>query len=169
MFARVIFLLVTVGASQRPVTQVLEQTHSFSEAVVGAGKFSLRVQKRKRAIATEDQDDDDTRSGKRCHTDWMMALAFVPSQGQNRQMLLASITQQELFTGNVSSISRLQVSRVLPAGSPVFELVRAGDLQGLKEMLQDGEASLQDHDEYGASLLFVSPRYEISPSQANPA
>ncbi|KAI8691588.1 hypothetical protein NCS56_00151700 [Fusarium sp. Ph1] len=145
-----------IGASRRPVTQVLEQTHSFSEAVVGAGKFSLRVQKRKRAIATEDQDNDDTRSGKRCHTDWMMALAFVPSQGQDRQMLLASITQQELFTGNVSSISQLRVSRVLPAGSPVFELVRVGDLQGFKEMLQNREAFLHDHDEYGASLLFYS-------------
>ncbi|KAL6358654.1 hypothetical protein LRP88_08844 [Fusarium phalaenopsidis] len=121
-----------IGASRRPVTQVLEQTHSFSEAVVGAGKFSLRVQKRKRAIATEDQDNDDTRSGKRCHTDWMMALAFVPSQGQDRQMLLASITQQELFTGNVSSISQL------------------------REMLQNREAFLHDHDEYGASLLFYS-------------
>ncbi|RMJ04940.1 hypothetical protein CDV36_014390 [Fusarium kuroshium] len=97
-----------VGTSRRPVTKVLEQTHSFSEADVGAGKFSFWVQKRKRAVGTDDEDNDST------------------------------------------------VNRVLPVGSLVFELVEAGDLQGLKEMLQSGRASLRDHDEYGASLLFYS-------------
>ncbi|RSL86776.1 hypothetical protein CEP52_015711 [Fusarium oligoseptatum] len=131
-----------VGTPRRPVTQVLEQTQSFSEADVGAGKLSLRVQKRKRAVGTDDEDEDDMTERKRCYTDWMMTLAFLPGQAKD----------------SVSSISQLQVNRVLPAGSLVFELVEAGDLQGLKEMLQSGRASLQDHDEHGASLLFYSVR-----------
>ncbi|RSL60928.1 hypothetical protein CEP53_005296 [Fusarium sp. AF-6] len=147
-----------VRTSRKPATQVLEQTHSFSEADVGAGKISLRVQKRKRAVGMGDDGDDGT-ARKRCYTDSMMTLAFLPGQGQHGHMLLASLTQQELLTDSVSSISRLQVHRVLPAGSLVFELVRRGDIQGLKEMLQDGKASLRDHDEYGASLLFSSQKF----------
>lgn len=114
------------------------------------------VHKRKRAIGRENQDDDDTTAKRRCHTDWRMTVAYIPDQGQNHHMLCASLTRQELFANGMTCISRLQVNRVLPVGSPVFKLVKQGDLQGLKKMLQDGEASLQDHDEYGASLLFVS-------------
>ncbi|KAM0441175.1 hypothetical protein ACHAPT_000481 [Fusarium lateritium] len=152
-------LSINSGAamSRRPPTRVIEQIQGFHEADIGVGRFSLRVQKRKRAIDTEDHDDNDTRAVKRCHTDWNMTLAFLPDsdRGQNRHMLLASLTRQ---TNTMSSISRLQVNRVLPAESLVFKLVRQGNLRGLKEMLQDGRASLQDHDEYGASLLFYSMR-----------
>lgn len=34
--------------------------------------------------------------------------------------------------------------------------MRNGDVEWLQEMLEGDEASLRDHDEYGASLLFVS-------------
>lgn len=82
-------------------------------------------------------------------------------------MLLASLTRQGLFTNGMTCISRLQINRVLPVGSLVFDVVRVGHLEWLKEMLQDGEASLQDHDEYGASLLFVSKRHDVSLAKAN--
>jgi len=44
---------------------------------------------------------------------------------------------------------------VRPASSSVFETVRRGDLAGLKMMLADGRASVNDHDEFGASLLLT--------------
>ncbi|KAM6537768.1 hypothetical protein FALCPG4_003673 [Fusarium falciforme] len=131
-----------VESSRRPLTRVVENSQSFSEVDIGAGKIHLMVQKRKRAICPADQDDDDTRAKKRCHTDWMMRVAYLPGRGQSRHMLLASLTRQELLTNSMTCISRLQINRVLPVGSLVFEMVRAGDLQGLKKMLQDGRASL---------------------------
>jgi hypothetical protein len=88
-------------------------------------------------------------------TDYTISLVFLPDN-QSHHMLVASLTQRELFAGSVSSISRLQVNRVLPSDSPVFKLVKQGKLQDLLQMLQNGEASLRDHDEHGASLLFVS-------------
>ncbi|KAI8719634.1 hypothetical protein NCS52_00744600 [Fusarium sp. LHS14.1] len=146
-----------VESTRRPLTRVVEQSQSFSEVNIGAGKIRFMVQKRKRAVGTADHDNDnDTRAKKRCRTDWMMSVAFLPGKGQSRHMLLASLTRQELFTNSMTCISRLQINRVLPVGPLVFELVREGDLEELKEMLQDGEASLQDHDEYGASLLLYS-------------
>jgi hypothetical protein len=146
---------------------VVDKSQSFSEVDIGAGKIHLMVQKRKRAICPDGQDEDDTRAKKRCHTDWMMRVAYLPGRGQSRHMLLASLTRQELLTNSMTCISRLQINRVLPVGSLVFELVRTGDLQGLKKMLQDGRASLQDHDEHGASLLFVSKRYHLSPAKTD--
>ncbi|RGP66883.1 hypothetical protein FSPOR_6265 [Fusarium sporotrichioides] len=73
---------------------------------------------------------------------------FGRSFGQNKLSINAN--------SSVSSISRLQVNRILPSDSPVFRMVAQGELQGLLQMLQNGEASLRDHDEDGASLLFYS-------------
>lgn len=88
-------------------------------------------------------------------TDYTMSLLFLPDK-RSHHMLMASLTQRELLAGSVSSISRLQVNRLLPLDSPVFRVVAQGNLQGLLQMLQNGEASLRDHAENGASLLFVS-------------
>lgn len=91
-------------------------------------------------------------------TDYTMSLLFLPDK-RSHHMLMASLTQRELLAGSVSSISRLQVNRLLPLDSPVFRVVAQGNLQGLLQMLQNGEASLRDHAETGASLLFVSVAY----------
>ncbi|SCB65458.1 unnamed protein product [Fusarium graminearum] len=88
-------------------------------------------------------------------TDYTMSLLFLPDK-RSHHMLMASLTQRELLAGSVSSISRLQVNRLLPLDSPVFRVVAQGNLQGLLQMLQNGEASLRDHAENGASLLFYS-------------
>ncbi|KAH7031571.1 ankyrin repeat-containing domain protein [Microdochium trichocladiopsis] len=66
-------------------------------------------------------------------------------------MLVASVLDQ-----NGISISSLSVNTIRPAGSPVFQAVRRGDLQAFRLMLSLGEASVRDHDEYGASLLLYA-------------
>jgi hypothetical protein len=45
---------------------------------------------------------------------------------------------------------------VVESNASVFDLVRRDDLNGLKEMLQRGQASLRDCDNRGRSLLLVS-------------
>ena len=82
-------------------------------------------------------------------------------------MLVASSLQREVFKGNVSSISSLTVNRVLPAVSRIFRLVEEGRIVEFQEMLREGQASLRDHDEYGASLLFVSDLPLSAPSLAS--
>ena len=47
------------------------------------------------------------------------------------------------------------INNVLKAGSKVFRVVFNGDVEELKRMFEEGEASIRDHDEYGASLLHV--------------
>jgi len=58
--------------------------------------------------------------------------------------------------GTYSAIPTLSINNILPFGSLVFTLVEQGRMTEFLEMLRSGKASLRDHDEYGASLLFVS-------------
>lgn len=71
-------------------------------------------------------------------------------------MIVASSCQHQTADEGILTFSTLMVNRVLPEGSLVFNLAREGNLQELQEMFRNGEASPRDHDEHGASLLFVS-------------
>ncbi|KAI1410600.1 ankyrin [Hypoxylon sp. FL1857] len=90
------------------------------------------------------------------HSDYTISCTFLPDDPRRFHMLVGSTFQREIERGAVSSISRLAVNRVLPPESRVFKVVLDGDLHELQRMLRDGEASLRDHDEDGASLLSYS-------------
>ena len=73
-----------------------------------------------------------------------------------RQILKITTRRSDEGHGVFLSIPVLWVNNVVPADSPVFSVVKEGRLEEFMELLQDGRASLRDHDEYGASLLHVS-------------
>ena len=50
-----------------------------------------------------------------------------------------------------------------PNNSKIFRLCRKGDLEGVRQLLQNGDASLYDVDETGCSLLHVSPSTHLEP------
>jgi len=60
------------------------------------------------------------------------------------------------------SIPRLCVNNVVPNNSWVFQYVRWGEVSVLQGLLRQGRASLRDHDESSASLLFVSTVLPLS-------
>ncbi|KAI0856822.1 ankyrin [Xylaria cubensis] len=114
------------------------------------GTVSL-VTSRRIKISCDTEDDNSTSDIDR--VDCKSVMRFLPKDIKKLSMLMASNIRQG-YTGE--SISSLAVNRVLPARSPVFEVVHSGQLHKLQDMLRRGEASLRDHDEYGASLLFYS-------------
>ncbi|KAI3327331.1 ankyrin [Xylariaceae sp. AK1471] len=149
------FSLSINGKSQkqrRPNCKIAQQRRLYTTFDVGIGTLSFITTKRTQA-STETHDDSLQPNNKHLHN--TMVLSFLPRNSQRFKMVVASTLQQSIY-GAVSSISQLEVKRVLPAGSLVFRLVQEGRLQELQEMLQRGEASLHDHDEYGASLLMYS-------------
>ncbi|KAI0540429.1 ankyrin repeat-containing domain protein [Xylaria digitata] len=85
-----------------------------------------------------------------------MVFSFLPKDPQQFMMIVASTTHRIMPSGPVPPISRLAVNRVLPAGSRVFNVVEKGLLRELQVMIQKDEATLRDHDEYGANLLFYA-------------
>ena len=60
------------------------------------------------------------------------------------------------ITGSTNLSMNLTYYPMIPNSSRIFEIVNAGDLQGLIEALENGDASLNDRDEQGRSLLNVS-------------
>ncbi|KAI1738713.1 ankyrin [Xylaria scruposa] len=113
------------------------------------GTVTLMTSKRKRLSDSEDDNSTwDTDRG-----DCKSAMWFLPKDFKKLSMLVAYNIRQGMPGYAGESISSLAVNRVLPAGSQVFRVVKLGQLHELKDMLHRGEASLRDHDEYGASLL----------------
>lgn len=101
--------------------------------------------------------------------DYDMKTTFMPNPRYTQyHMLVASTLQQEHSSGSVFSSSYININGVQPGGSRVFELVRHGMVNELKNLFQKGDSSLRVHDEYGASLLFVSfkPCLRLSPTSA---
>ncbi|KAI0551201.1 ankyrin [Xylaria curta] len=117
------------------------------------GTVSLMTSKRtKRSCEIEDDNvglDMD-------QAEYKSVVQFLPKDFKKFNMLVAYNIRQGMLGYAGESISSLTVNRVLPANSPVFRVVYFGQLHELKDMLQRGEASLRDHDEYGASLLFYA-------------
>ena len=66
-----------------------------------------------------------------------------------------SVTQGQLFDRSIQSIPRISISPILPLGSRVFTIIREGQLDELRALLDAGKASIRDHDERGDGLLHV--------------
>lgn len=86
---------------------------------------------------------------------------YIRKRHPRQIMFLMSITQHVYASGISTSIPHLCVNRVVPKSSVVFQLVSQGNLKALKGILQQGHASLRDHDEDGNSLLTVGPLSSI--------
>lgn len=134
--------------------RVVQYSHSYDEVECELGRISLvlsdvKLSSKSRNLRTENDEGDGEHKG------YAMRVSFLPADLKSFRMIVAS-TFYEAFSDTSSCISHLVVNRVVPAGSRVFDVVRQGQLQELLEMIQRGEASLKDHDEYGASLLMVS-------------
>ena len=90
------------------------------------------------------------------------SVSLVSRRREARHGVKISIRQTHGYGGVFLSIPHLLIHNVLPASAPVFSIVREGRLDEFKALLQEGKASLRDHDEYGGSLLFVSVCFSIA-------
>jgi hypothetical protein len=95
------------------------------------------------------------------HEETTTSISLVPRLAHSRQAFTLSSRKSTGYHGVFSSIPQLAINRILPADSPVFSMVSKGRLDEFQTLLREGEASLRDHDEYGASLLHVSPPYAL--------
>lgn len=111
----------------------------------------------KRRRITHVKPSDKTRTDQRTQKECATTVTFIPKYARNPYMVIASqyVSQYSIRQG-ASSISYLAINPVLPTTSRVFQVVEHGNLQDLREMLQNGEASLRDTDVNGCSLLHVS-------------
>jgi hypothetical protein len=82
-------------------------------------------------------------------------ISILPRTKKRKMQIRASFFQHMTQNGGYSFAPTISFHAVIPDDSKVFQLVEDGDLHGLRQMLQDGLASLTDCDTYGRSLLGV--------------
>ncbi|OTA76188.1 hypothetical protein M434DRAFT_402543 [Hypoxylon sp. CO27-5] len=148
-------IAINQGATIRKCSsdRVIKRIRGHQKIRMKIGTLALMFDHRKWSPKTDDSGHD---AADDTYSDYTITSTFFPDDPRKFHMLVASTFQHEIRRGAVSSISRLAVNRILPWGSRVFRVVEDGDLHELRRMLKNGEASLRDHDEYGASLLFYS-------------
>ncbi|KAK8057368.1 ankyrin repeat-containing domain protein [Apiospora saccharicola] len=139
---------------QKPTCGMLKTSRSYTTIKLDIGTMTLAYAKRQHCFTT-----DLTRPSL---TDYAISATFLPADPSRFHMIVATAIQEQGHLGVLSSISSLSVNRVVPSDSRVFDVVEAGDLDELKDMLNKGEASLRDHDESGGSLLMVCIYYSAA-------
>jgi hypothetical protein len=97
-------------------------------------------------------------------TEANLRISFLPKTNSTQVAFQAVLRQSHTRYGTWSSIPRLSVHNILPTTSSVFRLMFEGNMEEFQRMLTTGAASLQDQDEQGRSLLFVSCYIFILPN-----
>lgn len=82
-------------------------------------------------------------------------ISILPRTKERKMQIRASFFQHMTRNGGYSFTPTISFHAVIPNDSRVFRLAEGDDLDGLKQMLQDGLASLTDCDMNGRSLLGV--------------
>lgn len=147
----------------------LESNSSFHELNLGVGTLSVKRRKLVRICQCNDetcyfcgQEHSRVIDHKGARKEVTTTVMFVPKDIRKHRMFVASNFASQLARGNISSISYLAINRIFPETSKVFHVVREGQLDELRQMLQTGEATLRDYDEGGGSLLFVGAFESLS-------
>ncbi|POR38554.1 hypothetical protein TPAR_01252 [Tolypocladium paradoxum] len=131
-----------------PGGTVIKQKRLREEINVNYGYFTITTNKRRRICRAPVPDSSGNASS---HGDVMANLMFRPSDSS--WMFTVSVSQGQLFDRSTQSIPRISVSPILPNDSLVFRLVQEGRLDDFRILLDEGKASLRDHDEQGMPLL----------------
>ncbi|KAF6825587.1 hypothetical protein CPLU01_10165, partial [Colletotrichum plurivorum] len=111
------------------------------------GTWTISTRKRWRVHATED--------GEKLLQDNTTSVFLRPRTTGSRYLIRATVRQFQQMYGFHLPTPTISISRMRPRNSRVFECVRWGLMDEFLQLLKTGEASLQDRDDLGASLLHV--------------
>ena len=143
--------------SHLPQGAIIKQKRSREQIDVDQGNLTVSTNKRRRVCAGASKNSS---GDARIFRDVVANIVFRPSNSP--WMFSVSLSQGQLFDRSIQSIPRISVCRIIPNDSPVFDLVKRGLLDDFRSLLQEGKASLRDHDEQGMPLLHVSLHYVSS-------
>ncbi|RSL41948.1 hypothetical protein CEP54_015656 [Fusarium duplospermum] len=129
-----------------PTGAIIKQKRAREEIDVEHGFLTVSVNKRRRISHRPNSSENAS-----THQDVVANIMFRPSQSP--WMFSVSVSQGQLFDRSIQSIPRISVCPIIPNGSPVFRLVQEGKLREFRILLEEGKASLRDHDEQGMPLL----------------
>ncbi|KAM6530371.1 hypothetical protein FALCPG4_008498 [Fusarium falciforme] len=129
-----------------PTGAIVKQKRAREEIDVEHGFLTVSVNKRRRVFRGSNSPENAS-----THRDVVANIMFRPSASP--WMFSVSVSQGQLFDRSIQSIPRISVCPIIANGSPVFRLVQEGKLREFRILLDEGKASLRDHDEQGMPLL----------------
>ncbi|KAF4965825.1 hypothetical protein FSARC_6418 [Fusarium sarcochroum] len=131
-----------------PRGTIIKQKRLREEIDANHGYLTISTNKRRRVCQGVTSNSSGNATTFR---DVVASIVFRPSNFP--WMLSVSLSQGQLFDRSVQSIPRISVCPIVPNDSPVFTLVKQGQLKEFTALLTEGKASLRDHDEQGMPLL----------------
>ncbi|KAK2777001.1 hypothetical protein CKAH01_12267 [Colletotrichum kahawae] len=143
---------IAVDGNSWPVPQ--EETEN--PAILASIQNLCALVDRQERHIESDEAQDVIEDGDNTFQDRIASVLFKPRGSHSHYVIKATVRQFQRMHGFYSFAPTVTVSRIRPRSSRVFQCVRFGDMTGLLQLLASGEASLQDRDDKGASLLHVS-------------
>lgn len=89
-------------------------------------------------------------------TEYMMKIKTTFHHSQDSSILIAQLYQTYFAKRTLSMNPFVSIGKILPIDSPIFSLVREGDVEGLQALISQGQATLRDRDSFGTPLIHVS-------------
>jgi hypothetical protein len=125
-----------------------EREFTYGGTRTSLGDFAVSIGKARRRFVSSENNDQPIEV-------LYGSLRFIPSAG--RETIMTVEFQQYIYQKQfISTSPSLIFSRMLPNTAEIFRVVSKGDLVGLLRLLRKHEASLNDRDQDGRSLLHVS-------------
>ena len=124
--------------------QVIETSHGKFVATWTNRQFLLSPN----AVPNKDNNGQQT-------TELVATVKTIPSNATLEAIITAYVHRRIIFNGFHALSPSITVGIRLPDDHPIFDLLIYRDLEGLKGLLDQGQASLRSYDERGISLLHV--------------
>jgi hypothetical protein len=125
--------------------------HNLSEYDIELGKIILREKSKEPRGTSSDQ----YQSTKNNIVEFAATMNFLPNSSSFTSKISAYFKQYFYEKNFVSLQPTILVHMMVPSKSEVFTCIEDGNLEGLLQLLRNGQASLTNCDERGRSLLAV--------------
>ncbi|ORY13829.1 hypothetical protein BCR34DRAFT_613130 [Clohesyomyces aquaticus] len=140
--------------TQRPQTAevVISNTWAMEQYELNSGVMTIHKHKRRRQKKHQDRMPETF--------ELIAKIRFLPNRDAGQVMLAASAYRRTSHFSTNLTVT-LMACPILPWGSLVFTLVIQRRFEEFKRLLQEGKASIRDHDEDGWSLLHYAANHRI--------
>lgn len=124
----------------------------MEEVQTAHGKIIMTTKRRQ--WCTQPSSSHEKFSNQKYTTEFVSTITAILDQFQANVTI--NLHQRAIANGYLSLCPSISVGMILPDDSPIFGIVRCGDMDGLLSLLSQGKASLRDRNSFGTPLLHVS-------------
>ncbi|KAL3305267.1 ankyrin repeat protein [Colletotrichum asianum] len=142
-------LSCSTAINQNPSTtnrgKIIQSCHTLTQQESQHGVWLISTQRKWRSTLADEPDETLQESA--------ASFVFRPTSWHWKVVIKVTVKQYQKVHGFYSLAPAVSVSRIRPRDSKVFSCVKSGEKRELVRLLASGQASLQDRDDKGATLL----------------